>query len=92
MIGAVDCELFLYTPQSLKEKRAIVKSIIMKLRQRLNVSVSETNHQDVWQRCQLTIVAVTSNKVATEKELSRALALIDSTPEIERTVTNFEWF
>ncbi|TXK89770.1 DUF503 domain-containing protein, partial [Parageobacillus sp. SY1] len=35
---------------------------------------------------------ITSNRVTTERELQRALALIDSFPELERTVTTFEWF
>lgn len=92
MIGSVTCECLIYDVQSLKGKRAILKSIITRLRQRLNVSVAETGYQDLWQRTEIMLVCVASGKVAAEKELSRALALIDSTPEIERTITNFEWF
>ncbi|WNF35417.1 DUF503 family protein [Bacillaceae bacterium IKA-2] len=92
MIGAVTSELLIYDAQSLKEKRSVLKSIITKLKQRLNVSVSETGFQDLWQRTEITIVAVATNRVVAEKELSKALAMIDSIPEIERTITNFEWF
>lgn len=92
MIGAVTSECLIYDVQSLKEKRSVVKSIITRLKQRLNVSVSETGFQDLWQRTEITIVAVASNRVVAEKELSKALAMIDSIPEIERTITNFEWF
>lgn len=92
MIGAVTSELLIYDAQSLKEKRSVLKSIITKLKQRLNVSVSETGFQDLWQRTEITIVAVATNRVVAEKELSKALAMIDLIPEIERTITNFEWF
>lgn len=92
MIGAVTSECLIYDVQSLKEKRSVVKSIITRLKQKLNVSVSETGFQDLWQRTEITIVAVASNRVVAEKELSKALAMIDSIPEIERTITNFEWF
>lgn len=92
MIGAVTSECLIYDAQSLKEKRSVVKSIITRLKQRLNVSVSETGFQDLWQRTEITIVAVASNRVVAEKELRKALAMIDSIPEIERTITNFEWF
>lgn len=92
MIGAVTSECLIYDAQSLKEKRSVVKSIIIRLKQRLNVSVSETGFQDLWQRTEITIVAVASNRVVAEKELNKALAMIDSIPEIERTITNFEWF
>lgn len=92
MIGAVTVECLIYDTQSLKEKRSVLKSIITKLKQRLNVSVSETGFQDLWQRTEITIVTVASNRVVSEKELNKALAMIDSIPEIERTITNFEWF
>jgi uncharacterized protein len=92
MIAAVTCECLIYDAQSLKGKRAVLKSIITRLKQRLNISVSETDFQDLWQRTEITIVTVASDRVVAEKELNRALAMIDSTPEIERTITNFEWF
>ncbi len=92
MIGSVRCECLIYDVQSLKEKRAVVKSIITRLKQRLNISVSEIGYQDLWQRVEIAIVSVASNRVIVEKELNKALEMIDSTPEIERTITNFEWF
>ncbi|RSK27072.1 DUF503 family protein [Bacillus sp. HMF5848] len=92
MIGYVECECVIYNAHSLKEKRAVLQRIITRLKQRYNVAVSELNHQDVWQRTTIAIVTTASSKVACEKELQRALSLIDSFPEIERTVTTSEWF
>ncbi|MCT8139859.1 DUF503 domain-containing protein [Anaerobacillus sp. CMMVII] len=92
MIGSVTCECFIYDAQSLKGKRAVLKSIITRLKQKLNISVSETDYQDLWQRTEISIVTVSSDRVVAEKELNKALAMIDATPEIERTITNFEWF
>ncbi|OIJ17878.1 hypothetical protein BKP45_20165 [Anaerobacillus alkalidiazotrophicus] len=92
MIGSVTCECVIYDVQSLKQKRSVLKSIISRLKQRLNIAVSETGYQNLWQRAEISIVTVASDKVVVEKELNKALAMIDSTPEIERTITNFEWF
>ncbi|SFA41655.1 hypothetical protein SAMN05192569_100376 [Parageobacillus thermantarcticus] len=92
MIGFVACECLIYDAQSLKEKRAVLQRIITRLKQKYNISVAEIDHQNVWQRTTLGIVAITSSRVTTERELQRALALIDSFPEVERTVTTFEWF
>ncbi|OIJ13122.1 hypothetical protein BKP37_11470 [Anaerobacillus alkalilacustris] len=92
MIGSVTCECVIYDVQSLKQKRSVLKSIISRLKQRLNIAVSETGYQNLWQRAEISIVTVASDKVVAEKELNKALAMIDSTPEIERTITNFEWF
>jgi uncharacterized protein YlxP (DUF503 family) len=91
MIGYVQCECLLYNAQSLKEKRAVLQRIITRLKQKYNISVAEIDYQDVWQRAKIGIVAITSDSAATEKELRRALDMIDSFPEIERTVTTFEW-
>jgi uncharacterized protein YlxP (DUF503 family) len=91
VIGYAECECIIYDAQSLKDKRAVLQRILMRLKQKHNVSVSEIDFQDTWQRTKIGIVAITSNKVQTEKELNKALAMIDSFPEIERTVTSFDW-
>lgn len=91
MIGYVQCECLIYDAQSLKEKRAVLQRIITRLKQKYNISVAEIDYQNLWQRTKLGIVAITSDRAATEKELLRALEMIDSFPEIERTVTTFEW-
>lgn len=91
MIGSVFCECIIYDANSLKEKRAVLKRIITRLRQRYNISVAETDFQDLWQRTEITIVTVASQKVIAEQELDKALRMIDSFPEIERTVSTVEW-
>jgi uncharacterized protein YlxP (DUF503 family) len=55
------------------------------------VSVSEVDYQDVWQRTKIAIATVASARVSAEVELQHALQLIDSFPEIERTITDIEW-
>lgn len=92
MIGFVECECIIYDTSSLKEKRAVLKRIITRIRAKFNVSVSEIDYQDTWQRTSFGIAAVSSSRVQTEKELQRVLAFIDSFPEIERTITRTEWF
>ncbi|WLR52380.1 DUF503 family protein [Bacillus tianshenii] len=91
MIGAVRCECIIYDAQSLKQKRSVTKRIIERVRNRFNVSIAETDHHNVWQRAELTIAAASSSQVIAEKELNKVLDFIDSFPEIERTVTTFEW-
>jgi uncharacterized protein len=92
VIGFVECECIIYDASSLKEKRAVLKRIITRIRAKFNVSVSEIDYLDTWQRTSFGIAAVSSSRVQTEKELQRVLAFIDSFPEIERTITRTEWF
>lgn len=54
VVGIVDWELEMIGCQSLKEKRRVLKSLKDRLRNRFNVSVAETAHQDLWQRAELT--------------------------------------
>ncbi|EIJ81458.1 hypothetical protein PB1_00895 [Bacillus methanolicus PB1] len=91
IIGLAECECIIYDASSLKEKRAVLKRILMRLKQKFNISVAEVGHQDVWQRTKIAVVAVSSAKVSAEQELQNALRLIDSFPEIERTITEIEW-
>jgi uncharacterized protein len=91
IIGVAECECMIYHAHSLKEKRAVLQRILTRLKQKFNVSVSEVGFQDMWQRTKIAIVVVTSTRVSTEHELQNALKLIDSFPEIERTITEIEW-
>lgn len=91
IIGVSECECIIYDAHSLKEKRAVLQRILTRLKQKFNVSVAEVDFQDVWQRTKIAIAVVTSNRVSTEMELQNALKLIDSFPEIERTITEIDW-
>ncbi|MFB5281485.1 DUF503 domain-containing protein [Peribacillus sp. Hz7] len=91
IVGAVLCECIIYDAHSLKEKRAVLQRVMSRLKQKYNISVSETDYQDLWQRTKLAIVTVSSSRKATERELQNALQFLDSFPEIERTITDIEW-
>jgi uncharacterized protein len=71
----VRLELELPFSSSLKEKRQTLRSVKDHLRRR-NVSVVESDHQDLWQRATMEIaLAAVSRRAAEEKreELRRAL-------------------
>ncbi|MDF2855166.1 MAG: hypothetical protein K0Q87_1017 [Neobacillus sp.] len=91
IVGIAECECIIYNAHSLKEKRAVLQRILTRLKQKFNVSVSEVDYHDMWQRTKIAIAVVTSTRVTTEHELQNALKLIDSFPEIERTITDIEW-
>jgi uncharacterized protein YlxP (DUF503 family) len=92
VIAALSCECIIYEAQSLKEKRAVLQRILTRLKQRYNVSVAEVGYQDVWQRTEIAIVSVSSDRVVCEREMQKVLDMIDSFPEIERTITTMEWY
>jgi len=65
-------ELHLPASQSLKDKRAVLKSLKDRLHQRFNVSVAETAHQDLWQRAELTASVVSTDRHHAESVLREA--------------------
>ncbi|MDP4170489.1 MAG: DUF503 family protein [Bacillota bacterium] len=91
IICSAECECIIYDAHSLKEKRAVLQRILSRLKQRYNLSVAEVGYQDVWQRTKIAIVGVSSSRIPLEREMHNALQLIDSFPEIERTITDIEW-
>ncbi len=51
----------------------VLKSLKDRIRKRFNVSVAETAHQDLWNRCELTVAFVTSDG----QEAERTAAHVD---------------
>ena len=66
VIGLFRVRLNLLVPQSLKEKRGILKRLINHLRKTHNCAVAETGFQDYWQTAELAIVTVYAQKEQVE--------------------------
>ena len=76
VVGLRVWELHLNGCQSLKDKRRILKSLKDRLHRRFNVSVSETNHHELWQRAELACCVVAGNRRQVESVLSAAEELV----------------
>jgi len=83
MIIYAECEFIIPTAHSLKEKRAVLQRMLTRTKQKFNVSISELDHQDVWQRTCIGIVVIASDKVAAEREMQHAIRYLESNPEWE---------
>ena len=77
VIALLSVELHIPYAQSLKDKRMVLRSIKDRLK-KFNVAVAEVEHQDVWQRAGLGIVAIST----TTEHVDRELAAVSD--EIER--------
>jgi hypothetical protein len=71
-------DLHLEGCQSLKDKRSVLQSLKAELRRKLNVSVAEVEHQDLWQRAGLACAAVGSDKRVVEEILRDADGIIEA--------------
>jgi uncharacterized protein YlxP (DUF503 family) len=78
VVSVVAWELHLEGCTSLKEKRAILRSLKDRLRGRHNVAVAETGHHDMWQRAELCAATVSPDRRHAQEVLSRADKLVAS--------------
>ncbi len=90
VVGLRVWELHLNGCQSLKDKRRILKSLKDRLHRRFNVSVSETNHHELWQRAELACCVVAGDRRQVESVLSAADDLVarDGLARIVDSFTN----
>jgi uncharacterized protein len=75
-IAVLHVELHLPYAQSLKDKRMVLRRVKDRL-QKFNVAVAEVDHQDVWQRSTLGIVAISTTTEHVEQSLGAAADEID---------------
>jgi len=76
VIAVLSAELFLPSSQSLKDKRMVLRRIKDRLH-KLNVAVAEVEHQELWQRAGLGIVAISTTAEHVEEQLRAAADEID---------------
>lgn len=79
-VALLQIDLHLPHAQSLKDKRMVVRSVKDRLRKRFNVSVSELDHNHLWQRAEIGIASVGPDFHYLEDQLTLALQ------EVERTL------
>ena len=68
-VGLLILNIHIPDAHSLKEKRFTVRKIQDRLRARFNVAVAELDHQDLWQRAQVGVAAIASDRSVVEKIL-----------------------
>lgn len=73
-IGLLTLEIHIPDAQSLKDKRQVIRSLKDRLRAHFNVAVAELDHQELWQRSVVGVVALSGDEKHLEESLQRVLA------------------
>ena len=89
-VALLSLEIHVPHARSLKDKRAVVRSVKDRLR-RFNVSVAEIDHQSLRQRCRLGIAAVGGSRVDVERLLGGAVDEIERHDPGLVIATEIEW-
>jgi len=84
LVGVCEYQLFLPCVHSLKEKRALLKSLQARLRNKFLAAVCEAEQQELWQRSTLGVAVVANQQRQVEKMLASITEFVENfSPEIE---------
>lgn len=76
-------ELHLPSVTSLKAKRRILKSLVQRLRNRFNVSVTEVGYQNLWQRSELGLAMVCLNGASADQVSESLYSFLEREHEVQ---------
>ncbi|TDI57140.1 MAG: DUF503 domain-containing protein [Acidobacteria bacterium] len=82
-VAALRVEIHLPAPQSLKEKRAVLRPVIEGMRLLGSFSVAEVDHHDDWQRATIGVAVVAPDGRGLDMQISKLRRYLDSRLEIE---------
>lgn len=89
-VAALVAELHLPEARSLKQRRALLRPLLDRARQRLPVSIAESP-SDAWQRVELTAAVAASTVSGAEGVLDELERMIWSMPGIDVVDTRRRW-
>jgi uncharacterized protein YlxP (DUF503 family) len=82
-VAALRIELHLPAPQSLKEKRAVLRPVIEGMRRLGSYSVAEVGHHDLWQRAAIGVAIVAPDGEGLARQVSKFRRYLDEQLEVE---------
>ena len=92
VLGLLQMALRLPDLHSLKEKRRRIKSLMTRIQNKFNVSISEVDAQDSWQKAILAAAHVGTDKAHSNRLLDQVLNFTESVREIEITDSRIEFY
>jgi hypothetical protein len=82
VIGVLELDMRLFSPNSLKDKRSLIKGLISRIRNNFNVSVSEIGYQDLWQRTLVGVALITGEKSFAQRVLSKIMRFVEKERDV----------
>jgi uncharacterized protein YlxP (DUF503 family) len=83
IVGTVEIDLHLPGVNSLKEKRRRIKSLLARIQNRFNISISEVEYQDKHRMARLGVAVVSNDSKFTNQVIAQVMRIIEGFPEVE---------
>ena len=78
IVGLLTLDLHIPESHSLKEKRFVIKSLTDRIRNKFNVSVSEVDANDLWQRSVIGIAYISNETVMINRVFEQIRNMVDT--------------
>ena len=91
VLGVLRLVLYLPENQSLKGKRAVLRSIKARVSNRFNVSIAECEDQDDWHRITLGVAQIGNERGHVDRCLRKVASFIDSLGLADPGEENYEF-
>ena len=78
VVGVLRLTLYLPENHSLKGKRQVLRAIKARVRDKFNVSIAESDHNDMWQRSELGICQVGNERAFVDSALREVVNFIEA--------------
>jgi len=82
IIGILSLDVRVASSNSLKDKRRVIKSLTTRIRNSFNVSISEVNCQDLWQRSELGVAFLTTEVRFAQSVLAKIVDFVERHKDI----------
>lgn len=79
-VTTVKIELFMRESQTLKDKRRVIKSLLERIKNRYNVSISEVGDNDSCKKSTIGIAIVSNDVKFNDRQVKEIIDFIDSNP------------
>lgn len=82
-VGTAKIQVRIIDAQSLKQKRGILQSIIVRTRNKFNVAIAEIGDQNLWQSSEIGIAVVSSSSKHLDQQLQKVILFFEREPSLE---------
>nr|WP_300001837.1 DUF503 domain-containing protein [Tissierella sp.] len=90
IVGVCVVKLRIFEASSLKEKRAVIKSLMGRLKSRFNISIAEVGLNDSWQTTEIGFTLITNNSNHANEMISKIINFIHGDSRVEILEQNIE--
>ena len=77
VVGILSLHIYVHSCSSLKEKRSRIKPLIHRIHREFNVSIAETDYQDKWTECILSVTSASNDIKITREVLNQVVDFIE---------------